>query len=207
MKCNILYYNIIPCNLITHNRIKPLRNNVVSVVPQSPTPQDLSDDALPLSTDVRETYVHGAHKYMQIGTPAALALLQSLTSGADLSGMKAVVLCDLQVKTGEFLEAFIGYRKALPTSFFFVGVCESQVEKDWLEKVWDPDGILTQPRNKTKNRRQWRPAGRWGLTSLVRPGGVLCLNASLTYFVSDPGTMAPGPLIGPLQCFEGALLG
>ena len=94
--------------------------------------KDLSDDALPPSTNHRDAYIHGAHKFLQLGVEASGAILDGLTEGTDLSSVKASVFLDLHVKVGDFLEAFLMKRSGFPTSFFYYGVCENQVELDWV---------------------------------------------------------------------------
>ncbi|CAK0897612.1 unnamed protein product [Prorocentrum cordatum] len=94
--------------------------------------EDLSADSLPPSTDGRGSYVHGASKFQQVGVEASVALLQSLTDGANLEGIKAVLILDLNVRTGDFLEAFVSHRKQFNAPFFFFGCCANQVEMDWV---------------------------------------------------------------------------
>jgi len=94
--------------------------------------EDMAPDALPPSTELREVYVHGAEKYAQIGADAALATLQAIMSGANCSEVAAVLFLDLYLKVGDFAQAFCYNRSLFTCPTFFLGVCESQVEKEWL---------------------------------------------------------------------------
>ena len=94
--------------------------------------QDLADDALPTTTDERESSIHGAPKYCQIGVDAAKALLDSALEGADLGNVKALVVIDGYVKYGDFLLAYLLNRGSWSTTSFFFGVCENQIELEWV---------------------------------------------------------------------------
>ena len=72
-------------------------------------------------------------KYCQIGSDAALALLQGITEGANISQCKALLFIDLWTKVGDFLSAFSQIRADLNTSSFYVGFCENQMELEWAE--------------------------------------------------------------------------
>ena len=92
----------------------------------------MSDDALPMTTEMREAHIHGAEKYAQIGTEASWVLLQSIMTGANLSNVAGVMVLDLYLKVGDFLRAFAFNRAMFNCPTFFIGICETQVEKDWV---------------------------------------------------------------------------
>ena len=92
----------------------------------------MSDDALPMTTEMREAHIHGAEKYAQIGTEASWVLLQSIMTGANLSDVAGVIVLDLHVKVGDFLRAFAFNRAMFNCPTFFIGVCETQMELDWV---------------------------------------------------------------------------
>ena len=75
--------------------------------------------------------MHGAQKFQQIGVDASFALLQGLTDGS-IDNIKAMLLLDLNVRTGDLLEAFVSHRKQFNAPFFYMGCCSNQVEMDWI---------------------------------------------------------------------------
>ena len=122
-----------PCRL----RLESKTADVTQLSPKKmKEPEDLSADALPPSTDLRENHFHGANRYSQIGHCAAEALCDALFVGPDLSSVPAVCIIDLWPKCGDFFTAFCNKRQMHSgTSIFYYGLCESQVELDWLHKT------------------------------------------------------------------------
>ena len=53
-------------------------------------------------------------------------------SGIEVSERKVVVLLDLRPKAGNMLSAFIELRTTFHTGIYYYGVCDSQVEQEWL---------------------------------------------------------------------------
>jgi hypothetical protein len=97
---------------------------------------DLSDDALPTTTDVKDTYIHGAAKYCQLGQPAWSAIFEGIVNGTDLTGMPGWVFIDLWPRVGESLNAFLKLRRLYSNlNFFYIGFTDSQVETSWLMKA------------------------------------------------------------------------
>ena len=94
--------------------------------------EDLSPDALPVSTEIRDTFIHGAEKHLQIGTDAYLAVLQGVMTGSKFTEVKAVMFLDLHVKVGELTRAFAFNRSMFDLPTFYVGICECQTDKDWV---------------------------------------------------------------------------
>jgi hypothetical protein len=96
---------------------------------------DLSDDALPTTTDGKDTYIHGAAKYCQLGTPAWSGIFDGIINGTDLNGIPGMIFLDLWPRVGETLNAFLKLRRLYSTlNFYYIGFSESQVEANWLLK-------------------------------------------------------------------------
>ena len=95
--------------------------------------QDFSPEALPQSTSAREKFVHGAAKFTQIGPDAGANLLTQTFTGANIADQKAIVILDTNAKYGDILLGWCAVRNSLPTTTFYFGVCDDQVEKTWLE--------------------------------------------------------------------------
>jgi len=68
--------------------------------------QDLSPDALPATTETRDTHVKAGSKYAQIGGAAVRAYLDAAFTGVDLTGHRAIVLVNLWPHVGEVEEEF-----------------------------------------------------------------------------------------------------
>ena len=96
--------------------------------------EDLSAEALPPSTD--KNYIHGAPKFAQLGSEAWNALMTGMLDGANLKDIPAVIFLDLFVNVGESLRAFCTQRPnyVTTTSMFWVGVCLSTKEIEWIQK-------------------------------------------------------------------------
>ncbi|CAE7298363.1 unnamed protein product [Symbiodinium sp. CCMP2592] len=95
-------------------------------------PENLSEDSLPESTDVRSAS-SGASKYWQIGPGACDAMLSATLTNLSPQPLGTLIV-DLYVRTGEFAEAFLKQRANRPNTFF-IGFCESQTEGTWVETV------------------------------------------------------------------------
>ena len=95
--------------------------------------QDVSDEALPQSTIAREKFIKGAAKFTQIGPDAGANLLTQTFTGANIADQKAIVVLDTNAKFGDILLGWCAVRNSLPTTTFYFGVCDDQVEKTWLE--------------------------------------------------------------------------
>ena len=83
--------------------------------------EDLAEDALPYTTEVRDSHVHGASKYCQLGAPAWEKVLEGTLSGTDLSDVPALLIVDLFPRPGDLLQAFCaqcGLRST--TSLFYL---------------------------------------------------------------------------------------
>ena len=105
-------------------------------VKQMKEAEDLAADALPPSTDAREGHIHGAAKYCQLGAAAWEAVVSGVIAGSSLTDIPAVIIIDLFVRVGDLLEAFCSQRAIHTTpSLFYVGVCENQLELDWVHKI------------------------------------------------------------------------
>ena len=63
--------------------------------------EDMSEDALPQSSDARDSYVHGAGKYSQIGQLGYTEIRLGLVDGAQLEGLKGLLFIDTHVKVAE----------------------------------------------------------------------------------------------------------
>ena len=105
------------------------------LVPQQPPKQmkeieDMSADALPQSCDNRDSYIHGAAKYNQIGLPAAEAVLTGCLEGPEFANMPAIFVVDLYPRVGEFLEALI--HNTLKALHMYE---ENQTELTWLAQT------------------------------------------------------------------------
>lgn len=97
--------------------------------------EDMSMDALPMSTDLRDGHIHGASKYVQIGVPAAEALLTGLFTGADLQSCPAVLVLDLYPRVGDLFIAFCQQRRMQnATPLFYFAIADDQTEATWMEK-------------------------------------------------------------------------
>ena len=87
---------------------------------------------MPPTTHDRQAFIHGAGKYSQIGVEAAQGILTSMMAGAKLTEFKAIIITDLYVNVADFLFGFILRRSNFDVSAFYFGVCEDQVELDWV---------------------------------------------------------------------------
>ena len=94
--------------------------------------EDMSEDALPQSSDARDSYVHGTGKYSQIGQGGYSEILHGLVDGAQLEGLKGLLFIDTHVKVAECLMSFLLKRATIDTRSFYFGICESQVEYDFV---------------------------------------------------------------------------
>ena len=98
--------------------------------------EDLSVDALPTSTDLRDYHIHGAAKHAQIGALAGGALLSGIVNGADLSEIPGVILIDLHPRVGDLMEAFCRQQAMYTrTSLVYFGICEARMELNWIQKL------------------------------------------------------------------------
>ena len=80
--------------------------------------EDMSEDALPQSSDARDSYVHGAGKYSQIGQGGYSEILHGLVDGAQLEGLKGLLFIDTHVKVAECLMGFLLRRATIDTRSF-----------------------------------------------------------------------------------------
>ena len=68
--------------------------------------EDLAEDALSYTTEVRDSHVHGAAKYCQLGATVWDKVLEGTLSGTDLSDVPALLIVDLFPRPGDLLQAF-----------------------------------------------------------------------------------------------------
>ena len=121
------------CNLRKSHRTEEVKQLSPKMMKEV---EDLSADALPTSTDLRDYHIHGAAKYAQIGAPAWEALLSGIVTGVDLSEIPGVILIDLCPRVGDLMEAFCRQRVMhTRTRLFYFGICEDQVELNWTQKI------------------------------------------------------------------------
>ena len=121
------------CNLRKEYRTKLIPQQTPKYMKEI---EDLSDDALPGSCDNRDSYIHGAAKYNQIGVPAAEAVLSGCLEGPDYANMPATFVLDLFPRVGDFLEAFCKIHNTMKkTHMYYVAVSEDQTEMTWLEQT------------------------------------------------------------------------
>ena len=119
------------CSLRKSRRTDPVRQVPAKELKEI---EDLGRDALPASTWTRDSNVHGAPKYCQIGSAAFEALLDGLLTGPDLSSTPAVIFVDLYSRVGDGFEAVVKKRNNFNVPLFYFGVAEDGKEKEWLEK-------------------------------------------------------------------------
>ena len=89
--------------------------------------ENMSEDALPLSTDSREQLA-GAVKYWQVGAAACKAVINGVMTNSQPETIgPATLFLDLFVRNGEFAEAWAKQRPLRPGTFF-LGFVEDQTE-------------------------------------------------------------------------------
>ena len=94
--------------------------------------EDLSATALPSSSDSKESHVHGGAKHVQIGVEAATALISGMMQGPVFTDTRAVLMFDLFVRVGDFMQAYCKIRNTFGASMYFFGLCENQTEHSWI---------------------------------------------------------------------------
>lgn len=94
--------------------------------------KDLSDTALPLTTDDYAS-VRGGKRFEQIGVSAALKLLESLVDKDLPNGTHAVVLVDLALGVGDMFWAWLERCKALRFPLFFLGATSDPMTLEWSQ--------------------------------------------------------------------------
>ena len=94
--------------------------------------KDLSDTALPLTTDDYAS-VRGGKRFEQIGVSAALKLLESLVDKDLPNGTHAVVLVDLALGVGDMFWAWLERCKALRFPLFFLGATSDPMTLEWFQ--------------------------------------------------------------------------
>ena len=82
-----------PCDLRRFRRVTAEVNHVLSK--NLKEIEDLSADALPMTTSVREGHQHGAAKHCQIGTEAATGIMNGVVNGSSAQDFKAMIFLDL----------------------------------------------------------------------------------------------------------------
>ena len=96
--------------------------------------EDLAEDALPPTTEIRDSTVHGAAKYCQLGVQAWDKVIEGTLSGADLKDVPALLIVDLFPRPGDLIQAFCAQRALQSnTSLFYLGVCTDQVELTYIQ--------------------------------------------------------------------------
>lgn len=98
--------------------------------------EDLSDDALPSTTDV-STHINPPEKVQQIGFHAGSCLLSGYLAKPEEGERHAQVVIDLSVHTCDLSRAFLTdlAAKTLPTSAYYFGFCVSEVHLEWTQKI------------------------------------------------------------------------
>ena len=97
---------------------------------------DLAEDALPPTTELRDCTIHGAAKYCQLGVPAWDKVIEGTLSGTDLNDVPALLIVDLFPRPGDLLQAFCAQRALQSnTSLFYLGVCGDQVELNYIQNA------------------------------------------------------------------------
>ena len=74
----------------------------------------------------------GAGKYSQLGPAACFEMMAGLTDGVVWDEIAAILFVDAHVKHGDILMAFLLNRCTLDTRTFYFGICEDQMELDWV---------------------------------------------------------------------------
>ena len=96
--------------------------------------EDLAEDALPPTTEVRDSHAHGAATYFQLGVPAWDKVLEGTLGGTDLNDVPALLIVDLFPRPGDLLQAFCAQRALQSsTSLFYLGVCGDPVELNYIQ--------------------------------------------------------------------------
>lgn len=87
--------------------------------------------ALPMTTDDTAS-VRGGKRYEQVGSNAALKLLESILDGELPAGISAVVVVDTSLHVGDFFFAWLERVKALKFPVFFVGATCDRTVLEWF---------------------------------------------------------------------------
>ena len=91
----------------------------------------MNEVALPMTTDDSAS-VRGGKRYEQIGSNAALKLLESVLDGDLPAGISAVVIVDTSLNVGDFFFAWLERVKALKFPVFFVGATCDHTALEWF---------------------------------------------------------------------------
>ena len=92
---------------------------------------DVSDNALPSSTDVEGT-IRGAARWSQLGTDAYLKLLDAALLGLPPNTRTGILVVSLTVGVGHCFQAWVQKRASLSVPFYYMGVCEDGLHVEWL---------------------------------------------------------------------------
>ena len=118
------------CELRKSHRTEEVKQLAAKVMKLA---EDLAEDAFPYTTEVRDSHVHGASKYCQLGAAAWDKVLEGTLSGTGLSDWPALLTVDLFPRPGDLLQAFCAQRGLRSrTSLFYMGVCSDQVELNYI---------------------------------------------------------------------------
>ena len=98
--------------------------------------EDLAADALPTSMDGKDSHIHGASKYCQLGVGGWQAILHSTFTGVTWENASATIVVDLYPRVGDLLESFFAQRQIITSvALFYIAFCENQTELDWLSRT------------------------------------------------------------------------
>ncbi len=96
--------------------------------------EDTDSSALPPSADVEA--VTGAKKFEQLGEAAYAALLDAAIEGVPMDGRSGIVVVDLNMGTGDVVNAWISRRKAWTIPAGYVGLTDDRMTKEWITKCF-----------------------------------------------------------------------
>ena len=96
--------------------------------------EDTDSSALPPSADVEA--VTGAKKFEQLGEAAYAALLDAAIEGVPMDGRSGIVVVDLNMGTGDVVNAWINRRKAWTIPAGYVGFTDDRMTKEWITKCF-----------------------------------------------------------------------
>ena len=96
--------------------------------------EDTDSSALPPSADVEA--VTGAKKFEQLGEAAYAALLDAAIEDVPMDGRSGIVVVDLNMGTGDVVNAWINRRKAWTIPAGYVGFTDDRMTKEWITKCF-----------------------------------------------------------------------
>ena len=118
------------CSLWLDGRTKPAEQLAASSME---VVEDCCPEALPSTAS--EAVLQGARKFEQLGASAWHALMDASLDGLETHAGTSAVVIDANMSVGDSWIAWQMKQKDLSFPFFYIGLCDDGMVKDWFLKV------------------------------------------------------------------------